>query len=169
MNISPLPYNGDVSELTWPQVTELKIPRYISCKYWCPHQILKVSYWYLKNCSYSEILNIFEVGSLDLTWWPDLKWPRAEISWKGAKLMYEKVTIWVLLRILGRAQDSDQISLGGERHSFPEVHTVHLSALLLLLLFIYFIFIFIIICQLLLLLSVPDWDSGFSSRATLHV
>ena len=27
MNISPLPYNGEVSEFTWPQVTEIKIPR----------------------------------------------------------------------------------------------------------------------------------------------
>ena len=33
-----------------------------------------------------------EVGSLDLTWWPDLRWPCAEIFTKGTERMHEKVS-----------------------------------------------------------------------------
>ena len=32
-----------------------------------------------------------KVGSLDLTWWPDLRWTWAEIFRKGAERMYKKV------------------------------------------------------------------------------
>ena len=70
---------------------EIKIPRYTFYRYGCPYQLLKVSYWYLKNCSHGEILNIF-VGRFT---WPDLvTWPEMTFGWnfwKGAKLMYEKV------------------------------------------------------------------------------
>ena len=31
-----------------------------------------------------------EVGSLDVTWWPDLGWSWAEIFWNVAEKMYEK-------------------------------------------------------------------------------
>ena len=41
--IFPLPYNGLVRKLTRPQVTEIKIPRYTNCTYWCPYQLLEVA------------------------------------------------------------------------------------------------------------------------------
>ena len=74
LNIFHLPYNAQVSEMTWPQVIEIKIPRCKFCVYWCLYQLLKVSYWYLKNCSHSEVLNIFwvRVTSPDLVTWPEM-------------------------------------------------------------------------------------------------
>ena len=68
LNIFPLPYNDFISEMTWPQVTEIEIPRYTFCRNWCLHQLLKVSYWYHTKRSQCAIMNIFEVRSLDLTW-----------------------------------------------------------------------------------------------------
>ena len=78
LNIFPLPYNGPVRKLTWPQVTEIQIPRYTICRYWCPNQPLKVSCWSLKNCSHSAITNIFG----GWVTWPDLvTWPEMTLSW----------------------------------------------------------------------------------------
>ena len=57
--IFPLPYNGLVRKLTWPEVTEIKIPRYTFCRYWCPYQLLKVSCWSTENYSHIAIANSF--------------------------------------------------------------------------------------------------------------
>ena len=68
LNIFSLPYNGLVRKLTWPQVTEIKIPRLTFSRYWWSNQLLKDSCWSLKNCGNSAITNI--LGG----WvtWPDL-------------------------------------------------------------------------------------------------
>ena len=74
----PIAYNGEASESTWSQVTEIKIPRYILCMYWCPYQLLKVLHWYHKNCNHGKILNMFWA----MATWPDLMtWPEMTLSW----------------------------------------------------------------------------------------
>ena len=72
LNIFPLPYNGQVQEMSWPQVTDIEIPRYTFYRYWCRYQLMKVSYWCLKNCSHGVIINIFRgrVTLPDLATWP---------------------------------------------------------------------------------------------------
>ena len=52
---------------------------------------MKVSYLSLKNCSYRSITNFKEVGSLDLTCWPDLRWPGVNIFRKVAERMADMV------------------------------------------------------------------------------
>ena len=39
----PLTYNGEVAKMTWPEVTDIKNPRYTFCRHWWAHHILKVS------------------------------------------------------------------------------------------------------------------------------
>ena len=102
MKIFPLPYSGEFLELIWPQVTEIKILRYTSCRYWFLNQLLKVLDWYLKNCSHGEMLNSFEVGSLDLTW-DDLglkfsgrvrNWCMKRYAKKRRRIRYSWKTSW---------------------------------------------------------------------------
>ena len=38
-----LTYNGEVAKMTWPEVTDIKNPRYAFCRHWWAHHILKVS------------------------------------------------------------------------------------------------------------------------------
>ena len=38
-----LTYNGEVAKMTWPEVTDIKNPRYTFCRHWLAHHILKVS------------------------------------------------------------------------------------------------------------------------------
>ena len=78
-----------VRSQNWPDLrpSRLKLRDNALCRYWCLYQLLKVSYWYIKNCGHGAIKNIFW-GRVT---WPGLRWPWAEIFWKGAKLMYEKV------------------------------------------------------------------------------
>ena len=64
----PLPYNGEVAKLTWPWVTDIKIPRYTFYKYWYGYQSLKVSMWSGIQWSYDEHSNFF-------LRWGHLMWP----------------------------------------------------------------------------------------------
>ena len=38
-----LMYNGEVAKMTWPEVTDIKNPRYTFCRHYWPHHIQKVS------------------------------------------------------------------------------------------------------------------------------
>ena len=84
--------------MTWPQVTEIEIPRYTFCGY-CPYQFLKVSYDTLKTVVTRN--KYFEVGSLDLTW-DDLElefsektrnWCMKRHAQNGVSLIAKKV-VW---------------------------------------------------------------------------
>ena len=76
LHVSPLTYNGEVAKLTWPQVTDIKNPKYTNCWYPCPLTICQV--WNLsdKNSGLDTIANIFggRVTKLDLVTWPDVTW-----------------------------------------------------------------------------------------------
>ena len=88
INIFPLPYNGELSELTWPPVTEIKIPRY-KFRYRCPYQLLKVPYWSLKSCSHGDLLHTFW-GRVT---WPDLvAWPEMTLIWNFSEGC--KIDVW---------------------------------------------------------------------------
>ena len=68
-NFPPLTYNGEVTKLTWPWVTVIKIPRYVLYRYCYGYQSLKVSRWSVIQHSYDEHSNFFwgEVTWRDLT------------------------------------------------------------------------------------------------------
>ena len=40
---SPLTYNGEVTKLTWPQVNNIKNPKYTSCRHLSPYCTMRVS------------------------------------------------------------------------------------------------------------------------------
>ena len=71
-NTSPLTCNRGVTSLTWPQVADIKNPRYKSSRYYLPQTFPKISKHSLKNCDSDTGLNLFGGHSRDLTWWPDL-------------------------------------------------------------------------------------------------
>ena len=73
--------NGSVTKLTWPLVNGIKNPRYTFYSYWWSNDILKVSYWSLKNRSYNAITSFFG-GRVT---WPDLRWPGTKFSGKVRK------------------------------------------------------------------------------------
>ena len=43
LHFLPLTYNGEVMKLTWPEVTDIKNPRYTNCIHLCPYCTLRVS------------------------------------------------------------------------------------------------------------------------------
>ena len=73
-NSLPLTYNGEVAKLTWPWVTDIKIPRYAFYGYCYVYQSLKVSRWSASRCngSYDEHSNFFRV---EVTWRNLVTWP----------------------------------------------------------------------------------------------
>ena len=114
MNISPLPYNGEATELTWPQVTEIEITRYTFCRYWCLYQIPKVWYWYLKNCSHSQILNIFW-GRFT---WPDLvTWPEKTFGWNFLEGC--EINVWEGIQETARRNSRKTSWCGQNNHPPP--------------------------------------------------
>ena len=73
--------------MTWPEVTDIKNPRYTFCStdeliIFCKFHNFS---WNIEAVARLEI-NIV-VGSLDLTWWPDLTWHWVEIFTKVAEKM----------------------------------------------------------------------------------
>ena len=72
----PLTYNGEVVKLTWPQVTDIKNPRYTFCRYYHPHQLLKLLYRSLNSCSFGASSNFWWgwVTQSDLVTWPWVTW-----------------------------------------------------------------------------------------------
>ena len=82
---------GEVAKLTWPRVTDIKIPRYIFYRSWYGYQSLKVSRWSGFGVAMTSLQTFSEVRSLNVTWWPDLEWPGSEVFTLCAKKMYEQV------------------------------------------------------------------------------
>ena len=75
----PLTYNGEVAKLTWPWVTDIKIPRYIFYRYWYGYQSLEVSRWSRAfGVAMTSIQTFSGVRWLDVIWWPDIKWPGSD-------------------------------------------------------------------------------------------
>ena len=79
LSIFPLTYNGEVAKLTWPWVSDIKIPRY---KF--TDTVTDIKHWrYQGDRSFgvamTNIQSFSEVRSLDASWWPDLEWPGSEI------------------------------------------------------------------------------------------
>ena len=73
-NILLLTCNGEVMSLTWPQVADIKNPRYTSCRYYQPYQVLKISKHSLKNCGSGTGQSLFGIYVTwsDLVTWPDV-------------------------------------------------------------------------------------------------
>ena len=92
VSFSPLTYNGEVTKLTWPLVTDIKNPNYTSCRYIWPYETLKV-YRVSRNWLALGVRCVFirhhrsdkiifsgpvpgamsrDGWSCDPTWWPDL-------------------------------------------------------------------------------------------------
>ena len=87
----PLTYNGQVAKMTWHEVIDIKI-RDISFVGTDDLIILRKFHnfpWNIVAVARLEIY--FVVGSLDLTWWPDLTWTWVEIFTKVAENMGGKV------------------------------------------------------------------------------
>ena len=87
----PLTYNGELEKLTWPWVTDIKIPRYTFYTYW----YTDINCWKFQGdrsfgVALTSIQTFSEVRSLDVTWWPDLEWPESEIFTTCAEKMYEQ-------------------------------------------------------------------------------
>ena len=77
LSFSPLIYNGEVTESTWPWATDIKKnPRYTNCRYLVVYQILKVSNLSLHFCGRDAIGTFFGGGVTwpDLVTWPWVTW-----------------------------------------------------------------------------------------------
>ena len=102
LNFLPLTYNGEVMKLTWPEVTDMKNPRYTNRRY-LPMSVLHTA-------SFKEFESLMclwqtlklwkmqlEVRSLNVTWRRDLWGHRVIVFWKCAKLLAEQ--LWQTWRL----------------------------------------------------------------------
>ena len=69
----PLPYNGNVTKMTWPQVTDMKNPRYTTCRYLCPYQKLYVLSHSVNYCFLGVMAKFEKLGLR----WGHLMWPES--------------------------------------------------------------------------------------------
>ena len=107
-----LPYNGEVTKLTWPSVTKIKKVR---DKHVVATDGLMISWkfiWSLKNCSNCSITNFFG-GRVT---WPDLRWPgvkiyRKCIESKGDEVAALPAAVFFLLH--------PRKTWGGSQHPSP--------------------------------------------------
>ena len=92
VNFCPLTYNGEVTKLTWPLVTDIKKIRDI--------QIVGIydlmKRWRFETNRISSVATAQPqsqkpVFDFDLTWWPDLWWPGFEIFTQGVYYNWEQV------------------------------------------------------------------------------
>ena len=60
---SPLTYNGEVTKLTWPKVTDIKNPKYTNCRHLRPYRTLRVSKSSDHWCAFGTMSN-FEKRNL---------------------------------------------------------------------------------------------------------
>ena len=60
---SPLTYNGEVTKLTWPKVTDIKNSKYTNCRHLCPYCAMRVSNSLDHWCAFGNMSN-FEKRSL---------------------------------------------------------------------------------------------------------
>ena len=63
LNFSPLTYNGEVTKLTWTKVTDIKNPKYTTCRHLRPYCTLRVSKSSDHWCAFGTMSN-FEKRSL---------------------------------------------------------------------------------------------------------
>ena len=68
---SPLTSNGEVTKLTWPEVTDIKNPKYTNCRHLCPYCTLRVSKSSDHWCAFGTMSN-FEKRNLRSDHW---MWP----------------------------------------------------------------------------------------------
>ena len=87
----PLTYNWEVAKLTWPKVTDIKIPRYTFHRWGTDINRWKFQGDRLFGVAMTNIQTFSEVRSLDVTWWPDHEWPGSEIFTKCAEKMYKQL------------------------------------------------------------------------------
>ena len=96
---SPLTYNGEVTKLTWPKVTDIKNPKYTNCRHLCPYCTLRVSKSSDHWCAFGTMSN-FEKRNLRSG---HLMWPGgmtfgvigSSFFWKCGKLLAEQLwRIW---------------------------------------------------------------------------
>ena len=62
-NFSPLTYNGEVTKLTWPKVTDIKNLKYANCRHLCSYCTLRVSKSSDHWCAFGTMSN-FEKRNL---------------------------------------------------------------------------------------------------------
>ena len=60
---SPLTYNGEVTKLTWPKVTDIKNLKYTNYRHLCPYCAMRVSKSSFHWCAFGKMSN-FEKHSL---------------------------------------------------------------------------------------------------------
>ena len=93
-NFSPLTYNGEVTKLTWPKVTDIKNPKYTNCRHLRPYCTLRVSKRSDHWCAFGTMSN-FEKRNLRSG---HLMWPggvtfgaigSSFFFWKCVKLLAE--------------------------------------------------------------------------------
>ena len=77
--------------MTWPEVSDIKNPRFTFCRHWWPHHIPKFHNFPWNIVAVVRLESYFVVGSLDLTWWPDLTWHWVKIFTKVAENMGKPV------------------------------------------------------------------------------
>ena len=99
LNFSPLTYNGEVTKLTWPKVTDIKNPKYTNCRHPCSYCTLWVSKSSDHWCVFGTMSN-FEKRNLRSG---HLMWPGgvtfgvigSSFFWKCVKLLAEQLwQIW---------------------------------------------------------------------------
>ena len=91
LEFPPLTYNGEPAKMTWPEVTDMEIPRYTFYKYWRSNVILKVSSFSLKNCGRDATANFLGGGVT----WPDLTQHKLLISAQDVERINDAVDkIW---------------------------------------------------------------------------
>ena len=124
-------HDGEVTKLTWPYVTVIKIPIHEDCRQWYPYKLLKIAYWPLKKLSTARSQMFVEVGSLDLTWLPELRWSRTDFflgkmlkgcikccATSGGTVHHRFPTIWTNTRERGRNDLSTGRRLTGWQHGW---------------------------------------------------
>ena len=87
-------YNGELTKLTWPQVTDMKKNmRYTSCRYILSSipKSWKFQIFISTTVAVTPLESFSEVGSLDLTWWLDLRWPGPKICMKVAEQLSKQL------------------------------------------------------------------------------
>ena len=92
---TPLTRNSNFTKLTWPWVTDIKNLRIQIVGTMARTYFQKFQIDWMKTLAWARLQSIFEVRSLKVTLWPDLRWPGVKIYTKGAELMTKQLCkIW---------------------------------------------------------------------------
>ena len=133
---SPLSYNGEVTKLTWPKVTDIKNTKYTTCRHLCPYCTLRVSKGSDHWCAFGTMSN-FKKRNLRSC---HLMWPGgvtfgvivSSFFWKSAFFRYLRKT-WGgrITAPPGRARV--KIMMRVRHHIFGTVHLFFSKILLFIL------------------------------------